>query len=260
MNIIESAFAITAMVERFRVKVRDLFYRVILIGRSCPQCEGTLSMTGEGCCQCDSCSYEFDPTIAFQQCPDCGGLAIRKVRRYACKGCGADISSKYLFDGMIFDRDYFAQKMSESRQRKAQQKQQVQERLAENRSDPLTMEATDLYSVPGLVDALNNLTQGVDEPLALELKNRFDLNRYQDHVSEHIDCGPIDIKDIPAIIEDTRLDLIWRFVATVFLEHYGQAETRQEGQTIWVMKHDNRKGQRFLNGFTQTDGFEGSVG
>jgi len=230
------------------------------MGRSCPKCNGSLSMKCEGLCQCDVCTHAFDPTTAFQRCSACGGKPILRVRRYACQGCGADVTSKYLFDGLVFDRDYFAQKMSESRQRKEQQKQQIQDRLVENRSDTLAFEATDLNSVPGLVGALDSLSQDMEEPVVLESKNRFDLNRYQDHVRHYIDEEPIDIKAIPAIIEDTRLDLIWRFVATVFLEHYGQVETRQAGQTIWVMKHDNRKGQGFFDGIADTDGFQGSVG
>ena len=260
MNIIESAFEITAAVERFRIGVRKFFYKVMLMSHSCPECGGSLSMKDEGLCRCNSCGYEFDPTIAFQRCSECGGIPILRVRRYFCKGCGADVKSKYLFDGLVFDREYFAHKMQESRQRKEQQRQQVQEMLADNRSGPLKMEATDLNSVPGLVDALNSLTQDIDDPVALELKNRFDLRQYQDHISEHIDCEPIDIKDIPPIIEDLRLDLIWRFIATIFLEHYGQVDTQQEGQRIWVTKHDDRKRQGVFGGFTETDGFEGYVG
>ena len=260
MNIIESAFEITAAVERFRIKVRKFFYKVMLMSHNCPKCEGLLSMKDEGLCRCNLCGYEFDPTIAFQRCLKCGGIPILRVRRYSCKGCGADVTSKYLFEGLVFDRDYFARKMSESRQRKEQQRQRVQEMLTDNRSEPLTLEATDLNSVPGLVDALNRLTQDIDDPVALEVKNHFDLRRYQDHVSEHIYFEPTELKDIPPIIEDVRLDLIWRFIATIFLEHHGQVDTQQEGERIWVTKHDDQKGQGVFDSFAEADGFEGSVG
>ncbi len=260
MNIIERAFTLTGAVARFRVKVRKFFYKVMLMSHCCPKCDGALSMQDEGLCLCDSCGYGFDPTIAFQRCSQCDGIPILRVRSYSCKGCGADVTSKYLFDGLVFDREYFAQKMQEARQRKEQQRRRGQALRADNHSGPLTLAAADLNSVPGLVEALNRLTRDIEEPVAEEFKNRFDLNRYQDHVNEHIEEEPIELRDIPPLIDDPRIDLIWRFVATVFLEHYGRVDTRQTGQTIWVMKHDDRKGQELFDGFTETDGFEGSVG
>lgn len=260
LNIIESGFQIAAAVKKFRIKVRSFFYKVMLMGHCCPACNGSLSMIAEGLCRCGSCGYELDPTIAFQRCLECGGVPILRVRRYSCKNCGVDVVSKFLFEGLVYDKEYFARKMAQSRERKTEQRKHMREMVIENRSETLSPEPLDLESVPGLIDALNGLSQDIDEPMALELKNRFDLHRYQDHVNKHVDSEPVDIKDIPPIIEDLRLDLIWRFVATVFLEHYGQVDMQQEGQRIWVMKHDDRKGQGFFDGFTEIDGFEGYMG
>ena len=36
------------------------------------------------------------------------------VRRYQCGQCGAEIRSRFLFDGLVFDAEYFRQKMAES--------------------------------------------------------------------------------------------------------------------------------------------------
>ena len=113
----------------------------------------------------------------------------------------------------------------------------MHEMAIENRSDTLALEATDLNSVPGLVDALNGLTQGMDESKLLELKERFDLNRYQDHVNEYVGQEPINIREIPPIIENLRLDLIWRFIATIFLEHYGHVDIEQQQDEILVTRH-----------------------
>ena len=68
--------------------------------------------------------------------------------------------------------------------------------------------AADLDSVPGLVDVLNSLTEGLDESVKLELKSQFDLNRYQDHVSKCLTSEPMDLREIPPLIENQKIDLI----------------------------------------------------
>ena len=43
--------------------------------------------------------------------------------------------------------------------------------------------------------------------------------------------------------ENTRKDLIWRFIAVIFLAHIGVVDIWQEGQDIMVVKHEvNGKG------------------
>ena len=109
--------------------------------------------------------------------------------------------------------------------------------LAQCRSEPITFEAPDLNSVPGLIDALNALTQGVDEKTLLELKSKFDLNRYQKHIKSYLDTEPTDLRQIPPLIKNLRRDLIWRFIAAIFLDHAGLINVYQQGQNILVMKN-----------------------
>lgn len=259
MNIVALSFELRDAVETFAQKAKYFFYRVMLMGHSCPQCSHGLVMTAESRCKCRSCGYEFDPTVVFQRCSGCVGIPVLRIRRYFCRGCGAEIGSRYLFEGMVFDREYFAGKMADSRQRKAKQREHIRQMLADNHSGPLAFEAMNLHSVPGLVETLNGLTQGSDEPRTWQTKARFDLHRYQKHVTANIDAEPIKLHDIPPIIRDVRLDLIWRFVATVFLEHYGQVDMRQEDWCIWVSKHDDRKGQDFFDGTTEFGGVKRSL-
>ena len=155
------------------------------------------------------------------------------------------MTSLFLFKGLVFDAEYFRQRMAQSRQRKNQQRQRVQDMLAQCRSEPLVLEAPDLNSVPGLTDALNALTQGIDEKMLIELKSKFDLDRYQQHICHYINDEPINLRDIQALIENTRLDLIWRFVAVIFLEHQHSVDIEQEGENIWVKKHVDRQRQSF---------------
>jgi len=134
MNIRQLAYEMAEAVEAFLQKARRFFYSVMLIGHRCPKCSGSLVMVSEGKCRCVSCGKEFDPTVAFQRCSECGGVPVLRVRRYQCRDCGSDIISKFLFDGHVFDPGYFRQRMAESRQRKQKQRERVRQMLAESRS------------------------------------------------------------------------------------------------------------------------------
>ena len=260
MNIIALASEMAAAVEHFLGKAMRFFYSVMLLGYSCPKCNGQLGMIAEGRCRCSSCGHEFDPTTAFQRCAECGGKAKLRIRRYQCQKCGADVNSRFLFDGLVFDPDYFQAKMAESRQRKKEQRERVRQMLAASRSNPLMLEAGDLNSVPGLIEALNSLTQGIDENVLVELKSKFDLQRYQDHICQYISDEPVNLRDIPAIIENARLDLIWRFVAVIFLEHQHMVDIQQQGQIIWVSKHVDRQGQDIFGETETINGLKESMG
>lgn len=260
MDIIPLAFKMAEAVETFLVKAKRFYYLVMLFGRHCPKCNDTLGMVSEGSCGCKSCRQEFDPTVEFQRCSRCGGIPELRVRRYRCRDCGSDITSMYLFDGIVFDTAYFRQKMAEYRQQKKEQKKRVQEMLAECRSEPLTLKAPDLNSVPGLIDALNGLTAGLEASASLELRDKFDLGRYQKHIRSNLGAEPIDLRQIPPLVEDLRRDLIWKFIAAIFLDHAGSIEIRQEGEKIWVMEIDDREGQDLSGEAEEADGFEGPVG
>ena len=112
MNIIKLAFGMSAAVEKFLTKAKRFYYLVMLFGCRCPKCNGSLAMIAEGRCGCNKCGYGFDPTVVFQRCLKCGGTAILRVRRYQCKDCGKEITSRFLFDGLIFNAEYFKAKMA----------------------------------------------------------------------------------------------------------------------------------------------------
>ena len=257
MNIIRRAFVMLEAVQHLFARAKRFYYMVVLLGHRCGGCNGRLLMTSESRCRCIRCNREFDPTVKFQRCPQCSGIPALRVRRYYCKNCGSEIVSKFVFETLPFEREYFKEKMAESRRRRQEKRQQVREMLAQSRSEALPLDAVDLDSVPGLVAALNSLSQGIDEQMLVELKGKFDLDRYQEHIKAHIEDLPIDLRGIPAIIEDARKDLIWRFIAVIFLEHEGEVEIRQEGQIIWVSKYADRQGQDVSGDIEEVNGIEG---
>lgn len=260
MNIIALAFDMAAAVQAFVAKARRFYYLVMLLGCRCPKCGGSLTMIRDGQCRCDACRYAFDPTVKFQRCSHCEGIAVRRVKRYQCKSCGRPIRSVFLFDGIVFDARYFRHKMAESRQRKKALKQRVREMLAQCRSEPVTPEAADLNSVPGLVEALAHLTGEFQVPVPPELKGQFDLAHYQRHVVSYLEVGPCTLRQIPPLTDDLRLDLVWRFIAVIFLDYAGAVRIRQQGQTIWAIKHDDRERQDLPGEAQETDGIKRAVG
>jgi rubredoxin len=261
MNIRVLARELTEAVETFRAKARRFFYRVMLIGHRCLACDGSLDIVSEGLCRCVSCGWQFDPTVAFQRCPVCGGVPVLRIRRYQCRDCGREIASKFLFDGLVFDAQYFRAKMAESRKRKQEQRERVREMLAGSRSGDLPLDHASLGSVPGLVDALNALTAGIDESIAVEARDEFNLKAYENHVQAHIQDFPVNLAEIPPLSEHPKRDLIWRFIAVIFLAHTGVVDIWQEGRNIMVKKHEaNREGQDISGASEGSDGVEGLVG
>jgi len=261
MNIVTLALEMTEAVEAFMEKARRFFYSVMLLGHRCPKCNGSLAMVAEGKCRCNSRGACLDPTVAFQRYSACGGIPVLRVRRYECRDCGTDIRSIFLFDGLVFDGEYFRQRMIESRQRRKEQRERVREMLAESRSGDLPLERVDLNAVPGLLEALNALTAGLDESLIVRYQEQFDLKRYEGHVRAHLQDYPVSLARIPSLSEDLRKDLIWRFIAVIFLAHAGVIDIWQEGQEIMVMKHEaDREGQDISGESEAVDGVEGLMG
>ncbi len=260
IDIVRLAFRLAEAVTGFAGRARQLYYAVMLLGRECPRCGGGLVMQAEGRCKCLACGDEFDPTVAFQRCGTCGGRLELRVRRYRCTQCRADVASRFLFDGLAFDTDYFRQKMTESRQRKRELRERVRKMLAESRSPHLDALPADLAAIPGLEDALNGLVAGTCEAVPWQPCIGFDLKRYQSHVEAHIPDFPIGLDEIPSLAEDTRKDLIWRFVAIIFMAHAGLVDVWQDGPTIMVMKHEaNGEGQDISGDLEEPDGVEGPL-
>ena len=104
MNIVTLAFDMANTVQIFMQKAKKFFYSVMLLGYRCTECNGSLVMVGEGRVRCISCRLEFDPTIKFERCLNCGGVPVLQVRRYQCRECGNAIKSKFLFDGLVFNK------------------------------------------------------------------------------------------------------------------------------------------------------------
>jgi hypothetical protein len=238
MDIIAQACEMRVAVETFISHARKYFYEVMLSGYSCPDCKVALIMTADGNCRCTGCGNEFDPTIAFQRCGSCGGKVRLKICRYQCVSCSEIVHSRFVFDGNVFDKEYFKQRMQQSREKRNQQRELIIEELIENRSDPLEADYIDFSAVEGLEGAIDELTLLPQLAGFIPLCKGFDLKCYQNHLEANI--GPFEVcfDDIPQLEEDARLDRIWRFVAVIFMEHLGTMELYQEDEVIYIKREN----------------------
>jgi len=259
MNIRLEAFRVAEVVARFVERARAFFYDAALCGRRCPRCGSSVAMTGEGKAKCTLRGHRLDPTVAFQPCPSCGGPAKLRVRRYQCQSCDEPITSRFLFDGLIFDAAYFRRKMAEHRQRDRERRERVRQVLAMSRSDPVPAQAVDLTGIPGLIDALNSLSANADSWSTYESRTAFDLARYQSHIQAHIRAIAVNFDQIPPLSEDERLDRVWRFIALIFLAHAGLVRLEQDNGLITIHEA-HPEGQDVPGDFEAADGVEGLAG
>jgi len=258
MDIIACAFELEAAVKQLCRKIRLFFYRVVLSGFECPICGGSLIMIADGLCGCGVCGYEFDPTLEFQKCTHCGGKARLKVSRYFCSVCKQGITSKFLFDGRVYDRHYFAEKMQKSRQQKKIRREQLKRKVMQYRSGDIQAGPAEMAGMADLLAAIDTLGKGIKPAIPLPKEDGFDLNRYQRHIQAHINDFAMNLRDIPPLIENARKDLIWRFIAVIFLAHAGVVTIRQDGLDIMVTQNEtDRKGQDFFDETAESDRFEG---
>ena len=252
-EIIRLAFELAQAVEALVARTRTFYYEVMLSAYACPRCAGRLTMIGESQCKCISCGHQLDPTIAYQRCTSCDGTPRMRVFRYVCRRCGRDVPSRFVFDGRVFDHEYFRQRMAESRERKLAAQERTPPSHVALQSGAIAQPPAQLSAVPGLAEALNGLVGGPDVVAWLPLiREGFDLKRYQTHLQAHI--GPIEVcfDDLPPFGDNARTDRIWRFVALVFMAHAGDIDLWQEGQTIWVMQRGTDGKRQGVLGETET--------
>jgi hypothetical protein len=237
-DIVGMSFSLAERVTRWAEQARRFFYAVMLWDHLCPDCGGDLAMVKDGQCQCEKCGRTFDPTVEFQRCMACGGQTKLSIRRYRCRQCGADVPSRFLFEGLVFDAEYYRQRMIESRQRREELREQVRKMLANSRSLPIGPVEADLGQIPGLIEALNRLTKDLPVRDWPQPRREFDLARYEAHLQAQV--GPIAVAfdQLPPLTEDSRQDRIWRFIALLFLDQAQAVDLWQEGPIILVKQHD----------------------
>jgi hypothetical protein len=237
--LIRRIFGVIGRVKSFKEQARQFYFEVILSSYSCPLCGGSLQMTGTSECSC-SCGKILDPTLTFQKSSCCGAKLVRRTFHYACSGCYKTVPSRFLFDEKIFDKQYFREMMRDSRERSKNKKARLKRLLADSRSEVLDLTQTpDLSSVPGLVEDLNAFIQAEPDetnPSVFEQKPRFSMDDYRNHINAILNWDGISFSEIVPLIDDIRVDRIWRFITLVYMQQDHEVNLSQQGQDILVKR------------------------
>ena len=230
-QMLRDAVTIQERAACLREKVRWLYYAVFLFGKECPGCHhADLAMLRDSWCRCRACGHESDPTLCFQTCPDCGSRLAKRIFHYWCPQCQQTVRSFYCLDAKVFDADYFAEMMRESRARKEARIEELRALLAESRSLPLS---PDCPLDAGITDLQSDLDGIVSIPVALfanTIRNRpaFNMDLYRQHILELVQGCVVNFDGISTLVEDARLDRVFRFIAVVFMDQEGLLDIQQE--------------------------------
>lgn len=229
--LLEAAFMIEHRVAILRENVREFFFAVMLFQRPCTRCGATgLAMLRDSWCKCGTCGQEFDPTVTFQSCPECDGVLLKRICHYWCPTCRKPVRSHFCFDALVFDADYFRKMMRESRVRKEAKVEEMRKLLAESRSAPL-QPYSDVSE--GLVTFTVDLDQYVTVPVVKEdvaalRRAVFDMLTYRQHILDLVQDCVVEFEGISAVVEDRKLDRVFRFITVVFMEQDGLLEILQD--------------------------------
>jgi hypothetical protein len=109
---------------------------------------------------------------------------------------------------------------------------------------------------------LNSLTADLSTDFVTESRDEFDLKRYEKHIQAHIQDFPLSLGEIPPLSRECgRKDLIWRFIAAIFLDHAGIVDVWQENRDVMVIKHEADRERQDVHGeLEEPDGIERPLG
>ncbi|VGO13492.1 hypothetical protein PDESU_02049 [Pontiella desulfatans] len=221
---------VESRIATLQTRARDLFYAVVLFQKLCPECgEPELQMVRDALAVCANCSSQVDPTLVFQTCPDCESKLVLKVCHYWCPRCRQPVRSIYNVEIKVFNAAYFREKMQASRDQKRRKQEMSRQMFRHTHSDPLVMcEPMSIDQVPGLEMDLNAIIASVvPDELRQAVAEHFDLEVYRHHLMALVQGCVVEFEGIRQLIEDAKLDKIFRFVTAIFLEHEGLLEIEQ---------------------------------
>ena len=226
--------AVENILKSYRGRVRSFYFSVLLSKFRCPQCQGQFRMVGPSAALC-GCGTTFDPTLIFQKSGCCGAILVKRQCHYACSLCGDVVPSIFLFDEVIFDSEYFRERMRLSReQRRSEQAETRAIHRAERSGTLSTFDEVDLNALPGLLTDLDDLigTKNTDEPLQ-EWERNLSIEDYRRHIFNLLDAEIV-FSSISPLFPEERRDKVYRFISLIFMEQDREVRLSQCGEDILV--------------------------
>lgn len=222
-------------VQEFKERVKAYYFNILSTRYSCPKCARRLDLTDSYQVSC-FCGMVFDPTIEFQRSTCCLAGLKRKNLHYVCSVCGKITASIFLFDEVIFDPEYFKERMQAFRENERKRKQEAREILKMAKSGSLCLtDKVDLDSLPGFMQDLNQFI-GIESQAELALLNQtLSLEEYRKHLLDQLDTERL-FNSFTSLSSEERKDRIYRFITLIFMEQEREVNLFQYGNDILVEK------------------------
>ena len=226
--------AVENVIESYRASVQSFYFTVLLSKFRCPQCQGSFQLVGPSSALC-ICGAGFDPTLIFQKSGCCGAILVKRQCHYACSVCGDVVPSIFLFDEVLFDSEYFREKMRLSREQRRREQAETRAILRAERSGTLSFfDEIDLNALPGLLTDIDDLigAKNTDEPLQ-EWERNLSIEDYRRHIVSLLDAEIV-FSSISPLFPEERRDKVYRFISLIFMEQDREVRLSQYGEDILV--------------------------
>jgi len=221
-------------IDAYRERVRSFYFSVLMSKFHCPQCQGPFQLVGPSMARCN-CGAAFDPTVSFQRSCCCGANLVKKQLHYACRACDNLVPSIFLFDEVIFNSEYFREKMRLSREQIRREQAEMRAMLMVARSGQLPLiNKFDLDHTPGLETDIDRLIGVGDTDRATqEREMSLNIDDYRLHIVSLLETEVL-FSSIEPLIPEERRDKVYRFISLIFMEQDREIRLSQCGNDILV--------------------------
>jgi hypothetical protein len=125
--------------------------------------------------------------------------------------------------------EYFRDKMRESRERKHARTEELRRLLLASRSAAIhpavAVTNEQVAGLHGAIDYLQSLSS--DAPSLPDTRPAFDFDAYHSHLLALTKGCVVDFEGISPLIDDRRLDRVFRFITAIFMDQEGCLEVEQ---------------------------------
>lgn len=120
--------------------------------------------------------------------------------------------------------------MRDSRERKEAKVAEMRKLLAESRSLPFQPYSDFSDTLAAFVTDLDHYVSvpAVLEQLAALNRPAFDMSVYRQRILDLVRGGAVDFEGVSTVVEDGKLDRVFRFITAVFMEQDGLLEILQD--------------------------------
>jgi hypothetical protein len=149
--------------------------------------------------------------------------------------CGDVVPSIFLFDEVIFDSEYFREKMRLSREQRRREQAKTRAILRAERSGILSIfDEVDLNALPGLLTDLDDLigARSIEER-SQDWERNLSIEDYRRHIVNLLDAEIV-FSSISPLFPEERRDKVYRFISLIFMEQDREVSLSQYGEDILV--------------------------